>query len=1176
MQKPTLVFAFLSVLSLFPSAHAEWIDLGGDPFLVRIVEADHDRTVIELTLEGFDAVPVEIDGETYHHIQLTEESVQQVAGMPALPDVRRSLIIPDDRAMRVTLLDGDFVDVPNLPVAPSKGHLLRTVDPATVPYKFDPFYDGDGIYPATSVEGHEPYILRDYRGMVVDLNPFQYTPSTRTLRVYTRMRVEVAPVGLGSVNVLERRRPLDRVDPQFAKLYREHFLNGGSSRYTPILEEGGLLIITYDAFLPNVEPLYHWKLQKGIPTQLVTLSEIGTTPDAIKQYIQAEYDNGDLAYVLLVGDSEQVPTFTWGSGGSDPTYALVAGADDYPDIFVGRFSAEVPGHVDTQVERTITYERDQVAGEVWPQYGTGIASNEGPGHHGEYDNEHMDLIREDLLGYGYLGVDQIYQPTGTPEMVSAALNEGRGIVNYTGHGSTTYWGSQSAGWVIFRIADIDTLRNVNRLPFLNSVACLTGNFTGETCFGEAWLRATHNGQPTGGIASYMSSILQSWDPPMDAQDEAIDLLVSDQMRTVGGLWYNSSCFMIDVNGADGVSMFRTWILFGDPSVAVRTKTAETMTVNHIGSLMLGNDQYDIQVPGVTGALCALYADGILYGTAYTDEAGTATITLDPVPTEPMSLTLTVTAYNKVTHVSAVEVIPAEGPYLIISEVLYMDEDGDGRIDAGGGAEMRIKLRNVGVETATAIRGILSTEDEYTDIGEDEQDYPDIAPGEEAWCVGLYAFGIAPECPDEHPVQLHLQIEGEERLAWEGTIGFVVHAPIVSVEAIEIDDALGGNGNYRLDPGETALVSLTLHNAGSGHVYGVFGDFVCTHPQISVLVDRGYLEELNPGESGLLAPAFEVSVDTEFMAYEADFDLVVTGSYEFTETYEIRLPVGGFYETVEQGAGEWVHYVVGSGFSDQWHVSSQRNHTFGGAQSWKCGDQGAGDYANLLDAGLETPAVEVGSDGELRFWMWIDAEESAAYPERAYDGGLVEVSIDGGPFTQITPECGYTHTIREGSTPGPFPEDTPVFSGSHAWQEVVFDLSGISGELAFRFRFGSDGAATGEGWYIDDVEILGMVALADVDAAGSVRLALAPTQPNPFAASTRIRFSLPATGPISLAVFDVSGRLVRTLHEGPLPAGDHLVAWEGTDDAGHRVANGLYYCRLQADQAARERSVILLR
>jgi hypothetical protein len=84
------------------------------------------------------------------------------------------------------------------------------------------------------------------------------------------------------------------------------------------------------------------------------------------------------------------------------------------------------------------------------------------------------------------------------------------------------------------------------------------------------------------------------------------------------------------------------------------------------------------------------------------------------------------------------------------------------------------------------------------------------------------------------------------------------------------------------------------------------------------------------------------------------------------------------------------------------------------------------------------------------------------------------------------------------------------------------------------------------------------------ASSKVKLvtALLRNAPNPFRASTVLRFQLAAEGPVSLQVFDVAGRLVTTLADGTFPAGIHEVPWTGRDDGGRRVQSGVYFYRLQ--------------
>lgn len=82
------------------------------------------------------------------------------------------------------------------------------------------------------------------------------------------------------------------------------------------------------------------------------------------------------------------------------------------------------------------------------------------------------------------------------------------------------------------------------------------------------------------------------------------------------------------------------------------------------------------------------------------------------------------------------------------------------------------------------------------------------------------------------------------------------------------------------------------------------------------------------------------------------------------------------------------------------------------------------------------------------------------------------------------------------------------------------------------------------------------------------LAIGKVAPNPFNPRTVVAFSVPSTGAATLGIYDVRGRLVRTLVDGFLAAGTHEATWDGTDDAGRAQAAGTYLARLaQAGQAA---------
>ena len=89
-------------------------------------------------------------------------------------------------------------------------------------------------------------------------------------------------------------------------------------------------------------------------------------------------------------------------------------------------------------------------------------------------------------------------------------------------------------------------------------------------------------------------------------------------------------------------------------------------------------------------------------------------------------------------------------------------------------------------------------------------------------------------------------------------------------------------------------------------------------------------------------------------------------------------------------------------------------------------------------------------------------------------------------------------------------------------------------------------------------------------------ALHDNYPNPFNPRTNIQFDLPRTSHVSLAVYDLAGRRVRTLVNEVRPAAMHTVVWDGGDDAGRRVASGVYYYRLVSDEFTDTRKMLLVK
>jgi len=809
---------------------------------IKVLESNSQKSVIKIEIGAFSREPVTIDGKSYYQIALTKEGNSAIVGEPSLPRACRSVIIPDNAKVKINVLDSEYRDYPML-IAPSKGNLTRDIDPETVPYTFGPVYSDDSWYPEELAVLREPYILRDLRGIVFEINCFRYNPVSQLLRVYTSITIEIFADGPGETNVLSRTRPFDRVSSEFDLIYQRQFLNYNQqmSLYNPVPETGDMLIISYDAFSAAMQPLVDWKMQKGISTTLVNISTIGNNSTAIRNYIQTYYSINPIAWVLLVGDVAQIATLYSAGGASDPSYAKVAGGDNYPDIFIGRFSAQTAAQVQTQVQRTIEYESSPQV-DPWHARATGIASDQGPGHFNEYDYQHMNLIRNSLLGYNYTLVDQIYDPWATASDVTNALNNGRGVVNYCGHGSSTAWGTTG-----FSISNVNALNNVGKLPFIISVACVNGEFDTGTCFAEAWLRATSGGNPSGAVATYMSSINQYWDPPMDAQDEAVDLLVAESNITFGGICFNGSCRMIDINGADGVDMYDTWHIFGDPSLQLFTASPTSMTVNHSGSIQSTDTEYNVNVPGITGALCAVYYSGILYGSTYTDAGGDAVIPISDILPSGVSLTLTITALNRIPYTGQIVVTEPDGPFVDFDSYTINDLGGnnDSNPNSGESLILGVQLANTGTADANGVSALISTLDAHTSIVDNSELFGTInANGGTGYVDNAYSVDIAPNTPDGHTIVFDLAITSDPDYFWNSGFNITVQSPVLNLEQVFIND-VSGNGNGFADPGETIELTVLLSNSGSAAAGQTAATIGTTDGQVTITDPNGYFGDIAP-------------------------------------------------------------------------------------------------------------------------------------------------------------------------------------------------------------------------------------------------------------------------------------------------------------------------------------------
>ena len=676
----SLMFGFSVMASAQPQNAPQWTGiLGSQPatFSTQLLSSSENSIQVNVQVPGFYMSQVTTPRGEAFVISVPKSVSTAQAGEPNVPMTGIPVMIGDQARMSARIVKAQYKDFENIEVAPSKGDFPRSIDPATVPYTYGECYSQDAFFPANSLDLYEPYIIRDFRGQNMAVFPFAYNPVTKTLRVYYDMIVEMYKVDDKGKNVIQPRRSNTvKMDPDFKSVYQRHFINfeASTAKYTPVDEEGDLLIICYDNYISAMTDFVNWKKTRGVNTTIVGTSTAGTTAEAIKTYIQNQYNaNNNLTHVLLVGDVAQIPGYSYSGGGNyysglgDNPYGQVVGDDIYNDLFIGRFSASSTARVATQCNRVISYERDLTLSATWCRNGLGVSTDSDPdGHYNERDYQHIENLRNDLLGFGYSTVYQDYYqvenyPSSSTTTISDHINDGVGIINYCNHGSQTAWQSHN-----YSNSHVNALTNDNKLPFIFSVACLNGKYDySSDCFAEAWMNATNNinDNPTGAIGGMFSYISQPWIPPMWAQDEFVDIITEQHSNkikhTSGGAAINSLFAIFDnysTSTSAAVGTYQAWIHYGDPSLMLRTKTPQAMTVTHAGFIKQGTFTYTVNVSNGDGAVATITdAEHNILGKA-TVSNGTANFSINNLNlTAGTELTLCVFGYNKMTHLGTITV-----------------------------------------------------------------------------------------------------------------------------------------------------------------------------------------------------------------------------------------------------------------------------------------------------------------------------------------------------------------------------------------------------------------------------------------------------------------------------------------------------------------------------------------
>ncbi|MEO5616559.1 MAG: M6 family metalloprotease domain-containing protein [Candidatus Eisenbacteria bacterium] len=439
----------------------------------------------------------------------------------------------------------------------------------------------------------------------------------------------------------------------------------------------------------------------------------------------------------------------------------------------------------------------------------------------------------------------------------------------------------------------------------------------------------------------------------------------------------------------------------------------------------------------------------------------------------------------------------------------------------------------------------------------------------------------------------------ESNAAEQSVTLDCDPPNLLIESVSLAEAGGCDGDGRPDAGEHLDVLVKLRNAGRSNATGVHATLTTLSNRVAVRQGEADYADLPLGhfENSTLPMRILIDSNTPCLTPATlQLKIIADGGYVVTRNLSLMLESDeafqseDFTDDVESGAGLFTHSAE-AGFDDWGIVTTD---AYSPTHSWFASDAGAVKNASLVSQPLYISPASV-----LTFrHRWV--------LESGFDGAVLEISTDeGATWTDIGQSYNSLQEPAGVAFEAQFAPGKEFWSGSSSgWQLETVNLGAMISPLGaplyagqvvlVRWRIGCDNDNTEPphvGWWIDDIALndTGTFALGcDAGAAcqsvgivaGGVRAGtnLGSGVPNPALASMRLDFQIAPedAGDVTLRIFDLAGRLVRTLVDGRVPAGPHQTIWDRTNDHGVRVSGGVYFSQLKAGGRTLQRKVVMLK
>jgi len=1093
-----------------------------------------------LTEEGnFTRLIVEGYGRSFKH------------GHPELPVMYKLIEIPIGGEYKITHVKSNWIDI-DLKSQGINNYIYPVQPPVAKSYIGEiPFvvnqeaYRTDGFIPSELVSIEDKGMMRGLRLARLALSPFSYNPVAGTLRVYYDIEISIS---FKNADILKTEELKQLNSSPYFSFSEKHIFN-----YKPVnvTKENittypvKYVIVSPVAYQATLQPFVEWKTKKGFQVIEAYTNDplVGTTNVSIKNYLKNLYNAGTPSdpppsYILLVGDIDQVPSFngTTHSHVTDLPYGEYTN-DFLPEVYYGRFSCTGISDLQPQIDKTLEYEQylmpdDSFLNEVVlvSGYDAAMAPTYGNGQI-NYGTSTYFNSSNGLNSHTYLHPASQNQAA----QIKQDIGNGCAFANYTAHGSSNGWADPS-----FTVSDVQNMQNNNKYPLMIGNACVTNKFNEPVCFGEALLRAAGKGalgyigasnntywyedyywsvgaKPVVVNPSYDANALGAYDRLFHTHGEAFE----EWYVTQAQIMFAGNLAVAELSSSDDY-YWEIYHLMGDPSLMVYFSVPPQLNCTYNPLIILGANSFTVNTEPY--AYVALSMNGVLHGAALADASGIAQINITPF-TNAGSVDVIATRQNRKPFFGTVAAASPTGPYVILTSKTVNDasSNNNGIPEANENILLSVSLQNFGANTSTSTSATLTTTDTYINITDNYELYGDITSGGTVTKSDAFAFTVAGNIPDKHIINFILNISDNASNSWSSPFSITAHAPSLFADNLIIDDFLGGNGNNRLDPGETIVIIIKTENKGMADALAVTGTLSSSNPNITVNTLSSNIGNISSGGFGFAV--FNITVSNSAVAGDLADLIFNASSGQYTVQKTFLTMIGIIHEDWETGDFNKFSWVLGG--SLPWTISSLL--PFEGTYSAQSG------AINHLESSSLLINLNVTTDDTISFYRKVSSESG-------YD--FLKFYIDNNE------KKSWSGTVNWGR------EAFPIAAGARTLKwEYVKDYSMTSG---------SDCA------WIDFIMFPPCSFPTSIESNFNSNTASFNVYPNPVNNVGIIELTLEESSYVDISIYSLSGQKIKNITTNSLQKpGNQTYYFDATT-----YVNGMYYIVLQTEKQLITKKLII--